>query len=246
MTEDQRLTRQYRGGDRRARERLIERYLPLARRLTLRYRRPFESGDDLFQVACLGLVKAVDRWDPDRGLAFSSFAVPTILGELRRYFRDATWDVRPPRRLQELHLSVIEAHAELSSATGREPTVADLARRLSRSREEVEEALRAAEGRCALSLDRPAEDGDHTWVTAGETIGEDDRDYERVEARATVVRLISILDHRAREVVRLRFEEELTQSEIGKRVGCSQMHVSRIIRDALEQLYVHGFTEERA
>src|ERR671938_654089 len=139
--EDQRLMRRHRDGDAHAREELIERYMPLARSLALRYRRASEPLDDLVQVASVGLVKVVDRWAPDRGLAFSSYAVPTILGELRRYFRDATWDVRPARDVQELCLSVEEAREALWSELGRSPTVADIARRLNRSPEEIVEVL---------------------------------------------------------------------------------------------------------
>jgi RNA polymerase sigma-B factor len=237
---DQHLMWRHRDGDQRARETLIERYLPLARRLALRYRRPFEPVDDLVQVASLGLVKAVDRWDPDRGLAFSSYAVPTILGELRRYFRDGTWDVRPPRRLQELCLSLEKAREDLNAATGREPTVAELARRLDRSTEEVVEALQAAEGRRVRSLDVPGHDEEHHPATADDLTGRNEGGYERGEARATIERLIPILDDREREVLRLRFEEDLRQAEIGKRIGCSQMQVSRIISTSLERLHEAG------
>src|ERR671914_225562 len=131
--DDQKLMRRHRGGDARARNELIERYMPLARSLALRYRRASEPLDDLFQVASLGLVKAVDRWDPDRGLAFTSFAVPTILGELRRHFRDTTWMVRPPRSVQELSTPAEPAPARLSGALGREPTIPELAARVGRS-----------------------------------------------------------------------------------------------------------------
>src|SRR5918997_4254449 len=141
--DDQKLMRRHRDGDARARDELIERYMPLARSLALRYRRASEPLDDLIQVAAVGLVKAVDRWDPGRGLAFSSYAVPTILGELRRYFRDSTWDVRPARDLQELCLSVEEAREALWADLGRSPTVGDLAQRLSRGEEEIVEALQA-------------------------------------------------------------------------------------------------------
>src|ERR671937_3022513 len=153
--DDQRLMLRHRHGDERAREELIERYMPLARSLALRYRRASEPLDDLVQVASVGLVKAVDRWDAERGLAFSSYAVPTILGELRRYFRDSTWDVRPARDLQELCLAVEEAREKLWAELGRSPTVADLAARLERHEEEVVEALQATEGRSARSLDAP-------------------------------------------------------------------------------------------
>jgi RNA polymerase sigma-B factor len=230
----------HRQGEHRARDELIERYMPLARSLALRYRRASEPLDDLIQVASVGLVKAVDRWDPDRGLAFSSYAVPTILGELRRYFRDATWDVRPARDLQELCLAVEEARDRLWIDLGRSPTVGDVALQLGRSQEDVFEALQASEARSARSLDAPVHEEDGASASAGELIGHMDPEFERVEAGVTVERLTAILDERAREILRLRFEEDLLQSEIAERVGCSQMHVSRIIRASLELLYAYG------
>ena len=232
--------RRHREGDERAREELIERYMPLARSLALRYRRASEPLDDLVQVASVGLVKAVDRWDAERGLAFSSYAVPTILGELRRYFRDSTWDVRPARDLQELCLAVEEAREHLWGRLGRSPTVADLAERLDRSEEEVVEALQATEGRSVRSLDAPVHDEEEDSASAGDLIGHEDAGYERVEAGVTLERLTGILDDRAKEILRLRFQEDLLQSEIAERVGCSQMHVSRIIRSSLEKLYAYG------
>ena len=238
--DDQRLMRRHKRGENGAREELIERYMPLARSLALRYRRASEPLDDLVQVASVGLVKAVDRWDADRGLAFSSYAVPTILGELRRYFRDATWDVRPARDLQELCLSVEEAREALWAELGRSPTVADLAARIDRGEEEIVEALQATEGRSVRSLDAPVHEEEGTSASAGDLIGVEDEEFERVEAGITIERLTGILDERAREILRLRFQEDLLQSEIAERVGCSQMHVSRIIRASLEKLYAYG------
>src|SRR3954468_2947175 len=238
--DDQRLMRRHRRGDARARDELIERYMPLARSLALRYRRASEPLDDLVQVASMGLVKAVDRWDAERGLAFSSYAVPTILGELRRYFRDSTWDVRPARDLQELCLSLEEAREKLWGDLGRQPTVADLAARLGRNEEEIVEALQATEGRSVRSLDAPVHDEENDSASAGDLIGTTDEEFDRVEAGVTVERLTGILDDRAREILRLRFAEDLLQSEIADVVGCSQMHVSRIIRSSLEKLYAYG------
>lgn len=237
---------QGRDDDRRARERLIVHHMPMARRLALRYRRGADPVDDLFQVACVGLVKAVDRWDPSRGPAFSSYAVPTILGELRRYFRDRTWAVRPPRDLQELCLAVDKARERQLAATGREPAVAELAALLGRSPDDVAEALQAAEGRNAQSLEMLVHDDEHDSATVGDLIGSDDRGYARADAKATIEPLLSILDERAREVLRLRFAEDLSQSVIADRVGCSQMHVSRIIRSALDAMYAHGGFAEAA
>jgi RNA polymerase sigma-B factor len=244
--DDQRLMRRNQNGDGRAREVLIERYMPLARSLALRYRRASEPLDDLVQVASVGLVKAVDRWDPDRGLAFSSYAVPTILGELRRYFRDATWDVRPARDLQELCLAVEEARDRLWAKLGRSPTVGDLARKLDRSPEEIVDALQASEARSVRSLDTPVREEEGDSATTGDLIGTEDAEFDRVEAGVTIERLSGILDERAREILRLRFEDDLLQSEIAERVGCSQMHVSRIIRASLERLYAYGTGAEPA
>jgi RNA polymerase sigma-B factor len=238
--QDHRLALRQKRGEPGARTELIERYMPLARSLALRYRRASEPLDDLIQVASVGLVKAVDRWDPDRGLAFSSYAVPTILGELRRYFRDSTWDVRPARDMQELCLAVEEARDELWIELGRSPTVDDLAAHVKRAPEEVMEALQASDGRSLRSLDAPVHEEEGDSASAGELIGDNDPGFERVEAGATIEQLTSILDERAREILRLRFSEDLLQSEIAERVCCSQMHVSRIIRSSLERLYAYG------
>ena len=241
--DDQQLMHRNQRGDARAREELIERYMPLARSLAMRYRRASEPLDDLVQVASVGLVKAVDRWDPDRGLAFSSYAVPTILGELRRYFRDATWDVRPARDVQELCISVEEARDALWIELGRSPTVGDLATHLDRPPEEVLEALQATEGRSLRSLDAPVHEEEGDSASAGDLLGQPDAEFDRVEAGITIERLTGILDDRAREILKLRFRDDLLQSEIAEQVGCSQMHVSRIIRSSLERLYSYGTRE---
>jgi len=237
---DQRLMERHQRGDDGAREQMIERYMPLARSLALRYRRATEPLDDLIQVASMGLVKAVDRWDASRGLAFSSYAVPTILGELRRYFRDSTWDVRPARDLQELCLAVEEARDELWIKLGHSPTVGDIAEHLEREPESIVEALQASEGRSLRSLDAPVHEEDGDSASAGDLLGADDPEFARVEAGVTLERLTGILDDRAREILRLRFAEDLLQSEIAERVGCSQMHVSRILRSSLERLFAYG------
>jgi RNA polymerase sigma-B factor len=223
------------------RDRLIESYLPLARRLAMRYRRSPEPFDDLVQVASLGLIKAADRWDPDRGVPFASYAAPTILGELRRYFRDSTWHVRPPRPVQKLRPAIEAARESLTTANGHEPTVADLAARLERPPEDIAEALRAADARRPLSLDTPVQHEEHEpTATIGELLGNDDEGFERAETRVTIEGVTAILDERAREILRLRFEADLIQSEIAERVGCSQMHVSRTLRSSLERLQQHA------
>jgi RNA polymerase sigma-B factor len=232
--------------DAHARQELIERHMPLARSLALRYRRTSEPVDDLIQVASLGLVKAAARWDPGRGHAFSSFAVPTILGEIRRHFRDSTWLVRPPRDLLELSLVVERTRERLSAAGGREPTVAELAAELGRSPQAIAEALRAAEARCASPLDAGVTGDDPGAAAISHAIGCDDAGYERIEARSAIEHLMSILDQRAREILRLRFDHDLLQTEIADALGCSQVQVSRIIRVSLEKLaaYASGMRGE--
>ncbi len=217
------------------RDLLVKRYLPLARRLARRYQRGEASFDDLFQVACLGLVKAIDRFDPERGLAFSTYAVPTMAGEIKRHFRDRGWSVRVPRDLQELALKVERTASELSPSLGRQPTVAEIADAIGVRDEDVLEAFEAARAYEASSLQSPLGDDDR-GDTLGDSIGTDDDGFARAEQRATLEQLMRVLTPREREVLRLRFAEDLTQAEIGERVGVSQMHVSRIIRHALTQL----------
>jgi RNA polymerase sigma-B factor len=191
--------------------------------------------DDLLQVASIGLLNAIDRFDPDRGLAFSTFAVPTILGELRRHFRDRTWSVRVPRSLQERSMHLERAREDLATRLGRTPTADELGAEMGLTVEEVVEAIEAAGAYRPESLDRPldrTQDGDDVIAT----LGDEEPGYQRAEARATVEQLARALTPREREVLRLRFEEDLTQAEIGQQVGISQMHVSRLIRQAIERL----------
>jgi RNA polymerase sigma-B factor len=238
--DDAELGRRSAAGDARARRELIERYLPLARRLALRYRWSGEAPDDLIQVASLALLKIVDRWHPEMGYAFSSYAVPTILGELRRHFRDATWIVRPPRGLIELSLLIARERQKFGAMLGRDPTVAELAERLDRTHAAVSAAVEAYASRVARSLDSTADDAEPDHATIGDLIGLDEAEYERAEARTTIERLTSILDARARDVLRMRFQHDLRQSEIAAAIGCSQMQVSRIIRTSLERLSAHA------
>src|SRR4051812_12116521 len=218
------------------REALVERFLPLARQLARRYQRPEEPFDDLLQVASLGLVKAIDRFDLEREVAFSSYAVPTILGEIKRYFRDRTWSVRVPRDLQELALKVDRAVAQLSLDLRRSPSVAEIARAVESSPEEVLEALEASGAYRATSLESPRGSDDEAGDTLGDTVGTDEQGFARAEDRATLAQLLRAVTPREREVLRLRFEEDLTQAEIGDRIGVSQMQVSRIIRQSLTRL----------
>src|SRR3954469_13979754 len=218
------------------RELLVERFLPLARQLARRYQRPEEPFDDLFQVACLGLVKAIDRFDLSRDVAFSSYAVPTILGEIKRYFRDRTWAIRVPRDLQELALRVDRTVTELSTDLHRQPTVAELASALSLDEEEVLEALEASAAYRTTSLSLPRSNEDEAGETLGDTVGTSEEGFALAEDRATLDRLLQSVSPREREVLRLRFEEDLTQAEIGELIGVSQMQVSRIIRQSLARL----------
>ena len=232
--EEARLFERYRRtGDQAARAELVERFLPLARHLANRYRLRGEY-DDLVQVASYALIKAIERYDPDRGLAFSSFAVPTILGELKRYFRDHGWAVRVPRELQERALQVHRTSEQLSARLGRSPTPAEIAFVMDSSVELVLEALQTASALRPDRLDAPieADDGEHEHPgVAAEESG-----YTLAEASATLKPLLAQLTPRERAILHLRFEEDLTQSEIGAQLGISQMHVSRILRKAIAKL----------
>lgn len=242
--EDRRLLeRLHRHGDGAARDALVERFLPLARQLARRYQHGGEQLDDLVQVASLGLLKAIDRFDPARETAFSSFAVPTILGELKRHFRDKGWSVRVPRDLQELAVRVDRVTDQLARELGRAPTLAEVAERTSSTEEQVLEAREAAGAYRAVSLDRPRDDDDEGEGSMGATMGTEDPGFGVAEDAATVQRLMRVLSEREREVLRLRFAEDLTQSEIGARVGVSQMHVSRLIRQAVAQLRLEAAAE---
>ena len=224
--------------DTAARDELVRRFMPLASQLARRYSNNREPIDDLLPVASLGLIKAVDRYSLDRGTAFSSFAVPTILGELRRYFRDAGWAVHVPRALQELTLRVRAEVDELSHRNGRSPTPAEVAASLGEPVESVIEALESATAHHAVSLDAPraggdSEERDGAWH---ERVGVEEDGYDRAEWRGALDRGIRALPERDRQILALRFDQELTQSEIAERIGVSQMHVSRLLRRALDRL----------
>jgi RNA polymerase sigma-B factor len=230
------LFRRYRlDGDLAARRELIEGFLPLARKLVRRYERRSEPSEDLLQVASLGLVKAIDRFEPERGLNFSSYAVPTMLGELRRYFRDSGWALHVPREMQERVLRVNATVEYLCGELGRSPSpqqVADL------PVEEVLEALEANAAYDTASLDAPRRSSDDGGNTVAETFGETDERFELIEGRASIGRALKTLPERERRILYLRFVEDLTQSEIAQRIGVSQMHVSRLIRQALNRTRV--------
>jgi RNA polymerase sigma-B factor len=224
------------GSDAHARELLVERYLPLARRLARRYQHTDEPIEDLVQVASMGLLKAVDRFDSSREVMFSSYAVPTILGELKRHFRDRTWSVRVPRDLQELALRVDQMVARLSLGQRRAPSVGELARAVEASEEQVLEALEAMGAYRASSLDAPRSAREEEAESVAESLGSEDRGFDRAEERATLEPLMARVTERERIVLRLRFHDDLTQAEIGERIGVSQMQVSRLIRQALDRL----------
>jgi RNA polymerase sigma-B factor len=235
---DRRLFRRYLdAGDPLDRDAIVERFLPLARQIAARYQRPEEPFDDVFQVACYGLVKAVDRFDVERGIAFSSYAVPTITGEIKRHFRDRAWAVRVPRDLQELALRVERVRAELTRDRGRTPSVDEVAGAIDVEAEDVLEAMQAATAYRATSLDTPRGSGDEEpGASLGDTVGLTEDGYHRAEQRAALGRLMRVLTDREREVVRLRFADDLTQAEIGDIVGVSQMQVSRLLRGATAKL----------
>jgi RNA polymerase sigma-B factor len=222
------------------RDALVERFMPLARQLARRYQRPDVPFDDLFQVACLGLVNAIERFDLEREVAFSSYAVPTILGEIKRYFRDRTWSVRVPRDLQDLALKVDRAVLELDLELHRRPTVAEIVEKVGAAQEAVLEALEASGAYRADSLQAPWGPDEDGGDTLGDGIGIEERGFAAAEDRATIDRLMRVITPREREILRLRFAEDLTQAEIGEQVGVSQMQVSRILRQAVSRLRAYA------
>jgi RNA polymerase sigma-B factor len=240
-TDRELLERFKRDGDLEARDELVKRMLPLVQSVVQRYGRG-DSREDLLQVGTIGLLLAIDRFDPDRGVELSSYAVPTIVGEVRRFFRDRTWAVRPPRDLQDRSLKVRAAVAELTARHGRSPTAGAVAEVLGLSEEEVVEALVAADARSASSLDAPASAASDEDRSLGDALHCRDAAgaFRRAEARATIAQMETALTERERRVVRLRFEEDLTQAEIGELVGFSQMQVSRILRSALQKMRESG------
>jgi len=219
--------------DKAARDALVERHLPLARHLARRYPAGGEQ-EDLMQVASLGLLKAADRYDPSRGVAFTSFAVPTILGELKRYFRDHGWSVRPSREVQELSGKLTSAAETLTAQLRRTPTPRELAEACGASVEQVLEAHAAATAHRPISLDRPRhEDAD---VEPAGGLGIEDPELTGIEDRLTCESLLAVLPERERLILHLRFRQEWSQREIGEQLGISQMHVSRLIRQSLAML----------
>jgi RNA polymerase sigma-B factor len=221
----------------RIRDQLVRGYESLVHFLARRFQNRGEPLEDIVQVGFLGLIKAIDRFDPDLGNEFTTFATPTILGEIRRYFRDKGWAIRFPRRLQELYQQVVRTNEELKNELNRQPSVAEVAERLGVEQDDVLEAMEMSTALTPISIDatiggNDAEDGRQL----GESIGTDDPNLDRVEMREVLERAMQHLNERERRIMIMRFFEEMSQSEVAKRLGISQMHVSRLQRAALEQL----------
>jgi len=225
------------------RELLIERFLPLARSIALRFSTRRDTLEDLLQIATIGLINAVDRFDPARGVAFSTYAVPTISGEIKRYFRDRTWSVRPPRALQELALRVDAAVVELAE-DAHAPMVAELARKLDEPEEHVLEALHAHHARYAVSMQAQLGSEDDGVARLEDRLGLDDEAYDVAEERVVLERLLRMVTARDRRVLRMHFDLDMTQREIGEVLGVSQMQVSRIIRHALRRMRIGATRSE--
>jgi RNA polymerase sigma-B factor len=236
LADDDLLVVYHEDRDQAAREELVRRFLPFARKLALRYVHSREPLDDLVQVACVGLLNAIERFEPGRGKKFTSFAAPTIVGELKRHFRDKGWTVHVPRDLQERALAVSRHTERLSARLGRAPTLDELADALDSTIEQVMEAIDAAHNYHPASLDAPiTHDGEDRCALA-ETLGGEDIGFELAEHRQALATSWATLSDVEREVLGLRLVEELTQREISQRIGCSQMHVSRLLRRSMIQL----------
>ncbi len=226
------------------RDGLVEQHLPLVEHLARRFRNRGEPYDDLVQVATIGLIKSVDRFDPERGVEFSTYATPTIVGEIKRHFRDKGWAVRVPRRLQELRLSLTAATSELSQRNGRAPTVQELAAHLKLTEEEILEGLESANAYSTLSLDAGEQGTEDESVAVVDTLGIDDEALEGVEYRESLKPMLERLPPREKTILLLRFFRNMTQSEIATEVGISQMHVSRLLARTLTQLREGLLVEE--
>jgi RNA polymerase sigma-B factor len=234
---DRKLVKRYQCyGDTGARDELVRQFMPLAQQLARRYQRANEPIDDLVQVASIGLIKAVERYDPDRGTALSSYAVPTILGELKRYFRDNSWSLHVPRGMQERVMHVNTAMESLSGQLGRTPTASEVANNIGDTTENVLEAMEAASAYDSVSLESSRGGDDSEGESYADQIGSEDERYALVEQTATVGPELKALPKRERLVLGLRFVEDMTQSQIAERVGISQMHVSRLIQRALARV----------
>jgi RNA polymerase sigma-B factor len=228
----------------RARDSLVEQHLPLVEHLARRFRNRGEPYDDLVQVATIGLIKSVDRFDLGRGVEFSTYATPTIVGEIKRHFRDKGWAVRVPRRLQELRLSLASATSELSQKQGRSPTVSELAAHMKITDEEVLEGLESANAYSTLSLDAGDSGSGDEPMPVADTLGSEDESLEGVEYRESLKPMLEQLPPREKKILMLRFFKNMTQSEIAEEIGISQMHVSRLLARTLAQLREGLLVEE--
>ena len=224
----------HRDGDEQAREQVLVELMPLVRALASRYAGRGEALEDLVQVGSIGLIKAVDRFDIDRGVDISSYAVPTIVGEIRRHFRDKAWAMHVPRRLKELSVRLSRVLDQLTNELGRSPTIAELAVAVGVDEEDVIDALDSTNAYSTRSLSAPYEDGGDEYLA--DKLGTDDSGFAEIEDSALVEAGFSALDERERRIVELRFFEEMTQSQIAAEIGISQMHVSRLIRRSLEKV----------
>jgi RNA polymerase sigma-B factor len=233
--EDRELLRRYHeSGDITAREALVERHLPLVRSLARRYAGRGESLEDIEQVGAIGLIKAIDRYELDRDVALTTYATPNVVGEIKRHFRDRGWAIRIPRALQELNVKMSGALERLTADLGRSPTITELATELDATPEQVLEAMEAGSAYSPVSLSAgPQADEDLDLM---EVIGHEDVEFARTDERASLEPALDALPDREREILRMRFEEGMTQTQIAERVGLSQMHVSRLIRKSLERM----------
>ena len=225
------LVAYHRDGDEQAREQVLVELMPLVRALASRYAGRGEALEDLVQVGSIGLIKAVDRFDVDRGVDISSYAVPTIVGEIRRHFRDKAWAMHVPRRLKELSVRLSRVLDDLTTELGRSPTIAELAAAVGEEEEDVIDALDSTNAYSTRSLQAPFEDGGDDYLA--DKLGTEDTGFAEVEDGALVAAGLAALDERERQIVELRFFEEMTQSQIAAEIGISQMHVSRLLRRAL-------------
>jgi RNA polymerase sigma-B factor len=236
LTDEQLFVAYHHDGESDAREALVTRFLPFARKLALRYSYTDEPLDDLVQVAALGLLNAVDRFEPGRGTKFTSFAAPTILGELKRHFRDKGWALHVPRDLQERALALSRANERLSHDLGRSPTLSELANALGCGVEQVVEASEVAHSYAPASLDAPVSREAEESATLVDVLGREDDRFALAESREVIAGTWRSLSELERQVISLRFVDGLTQREIGQRIGYSQMHVSRLLRRSLNRL----------
>jgi RNA polymerase sigma-B factor len=228
------LRRYHEHGDATAREELVQRHLPLVRSLARRYAGRGEALEDIEQVGAIGLIKAIDRYELDREVALTTYATPNVVGEIKRHFRDKGWAIRVPRALQELNGKMGPTIERLTSKLGRSPSIAEIAREFQTTPEQVLEALEAGSAYAPASLSAgPGEEGD---LDPMETIGGVDEEFERTDQRASLEPALARLPQREREILRMRFEDGLTQTQIAEKIGISQMHVSRLIRRSLDRM----------